>query len=513
MGDKKLDESCVLVIFGARGDLSRRKLIPAVYHLAQAKHLPQKFQVVGFARDEITRDVFRRFAYSAIEEQIAKTDFNQKLAQELTDRFHYFRGDIHNQESFSQFSKILDTIDREQHAGGNRIYYFATPPGLFAELANRIAEAGMTSQSHGWRRIIIEKPFGHDLESAKALNESLGRILKEEQIYRIDHYLGKETVQNILVFRFANGIFEPTWNRRYIDSIQITVAETLGVEQRAAYYEQAGALRDMVSSHLLQLLCLVAMEPPTSFSADDVRDEKVKALKAIKPLSPEDVAQQVVRGQYNRGRVEGTFYPGYHSEPGVSGESRTETFVALKLELDNWRWAGVPFYLRTGKRLAKRATEIAIQFKCAPFELFRHAHTGALPSNFLVMRIQPDEGMTLSFSAKAPGPEIRLGSVEMDFKYVDYFGHVPSTGYETLLYDCINGDRTLFRRADQVECSWQAIMPILDVWNGSWPRDLPTYPSGSWGPSAANQMLEREGRRWRNIADGGPEIPRTGERV
>ena len=347
--------------------------------------------------------------------------------------------------------------------------------------------------------MVIEKPFGHDLESAQALNHSLGLILKEDQIYRIDHYLGKEMVQNIMVFRFANGMFEPTWNRRHIDSVQITVAETLGVESRAAYYDKVGALRDMVGNHLFQILSLVAMEPPTSFNADDVRDEEIKVLKSIRPFTPQDVIRNTVRGQYGTGVVEGALAPPYRSEPGIAKQSETETYFAMKLELDNWRWAGVPFYLRTGKRLTNRVTEVAIQLKCAPFELFRQVSSLPLVSNFLVMQIQPEEKISLNFTVKVPGPTIRLRDGQMTFEYEDFLHKLPSTGYETLLYDCMRGDKTLFRRADQVEQSWQAIMPVLRAWETAKPNVFPNYASGTAGPTEADLLLNNDGRSWRPI--------------
>ncbi|HEV2123125.1 MAG TPA: glucose-6-phosphate dehydrogenase, partial [Chloroflexota bacterium] len=351
-----------------------------------------------------------------------------------------------------------------------------------------------------WRRVIVEKPFGHDLDSARALNREISQVLNERQIYRIDHYLGKETVQNILVFRFANGIFEPIWNRRYIDHVQITVAESVGVEQRGDYYEGTGALRDMVPNHILQLISLTAMEPPISFDANDVRDEQAKVLNAISQHSPEEWLRRAVRGQYAAGIVDGRRVPAYRSEPKVAPDSRTETFVALKLNIDNWRWAGVPFYLRTGKRLPQRVTEIAIEFRRAPFILFRNTPVNRLAPNRLVLHIQPEEGISLRFGAKVPGSTLRLGEVDMDFAYADYFGSVPSTGYERLLHDCMIGDQTLFQRADMVEAGWSVVEPILDLWQAVPPRTFPNYPSGAWGPKEADELLTRDGRQW--IVDG-----------
>jgi glucose-6-phosphate 1-dehydrogenase len=346
--------------------------------------------------------------------------------------------------------------------------------------------------------VVIEKPFGHDLESARQLNHDIREVIEETQIYRIDHYLGKETVQNILAFRFANGIFEPIWNRRYIDHVQITVAETVGVESRGAYYEEAGALRDMVQNHMFQLLALTAMEPPISFAPDVVRDERVKILRAVRPLAPEDVLRETVRGQYDAGVVKGKQVPAYRGEKGVSPSSTVETFVALKLYVDNWRWADVPFYLRTGKQLPRRVTEVAIQFKRAPFILFRETPVEQLEPNVLVLHIQPDEGISLSFEGKVPGPVMRLGQVRMHFQYSDYFGTTPETGYETLLYDCMTGDSTLFQRSDLVEVGWGIVMPILDVWSALAPRAFPNYAANSWGPRAADDLIQADGRRWKN---------------
>jgi glucose-6-phosphate 1-dehydrogenase len=368
---------------------------------------------------------------------------------------------------------------------------------LFAPVIQQLGAAGLVRQDDEWRRVIIEKPFGRDLDSARALNREIRQVLNEDQIYRIDHYLGKETVQNILVFRFANGIFEPIWNRRYVDHVQITVAETVGVEQRGGYYDEAGALRDMVPNHIFQLISLTAMEPPVSFEADAVRDEQAKVLRAIQPLSPEEVLSRSVRGQYGEGTLNGQRAPAYRSELRVAPDSRTETFVALKLNIDNWRWAGVPFYLRTGKRLPRRVSEIAIHFRRAPFILFRKTPVEHLTRNQLVIRVQPDEGISLSFGAKVPGPIVRLGTVDMDFQYQDYFGSTPSTGYERLLYDCMCGDATLFQRADMVETGWSIVAPVLDVWQALPPRHFPNYAAGTWGPNEADELMERDGREWR----------------
>jgi glucose-6-phosphate 1-dehydrogenase len=394
-------------------------------------------------------------------------------------------------------SEKLERIDKAQGTEGNYFYYLATAPEFFGDIIERLGNAGLTrGEENCWRRVIIEKPFGRDLDSARMLNRRIGDVLREKQIYRIDHYLGKETVQNILVFRFANGIFEPIWNRpiwnrRYVDNVQITVSEELGVEQRGGYYEIAGALRDMVPNHIFQLITLTAMEPPISFEANSVRDEQAKILHAIQPIAPEDVLEGTINGQ----RV-----PGYRSEPNVSPDSNTETFVAMRLFVDNWRWAGVPFYLRTGKRMPCRGTEIVIQFKSAPFILFEKTPVDRLKSNLLVIRIQPDEGISLSFGAKIPGPVVELGTVNMDFQYKDYFGSNPSTGYERLLYDCMLGDATLFQRADMIEAGWKVVEPVQDVWNALPPRDFPNYPAGSWGPEESDELTANDGFKWRRCS-------------
>jgi glucose-6-phosphate 1-dehydrogenase len=391
-------------------------------------------------------------------------------------------------------------LDRERHTAGNYLFYLATAPTFFAPIVQQLSRADLSKEENGrWRRVVIEKPFGHDLESAKLLNRQIRGVLRENQIYRIDHYLGKETVQNIMVFRFDNAIFEPIWNRRYIDHVQITNAETVGVEQRGGYFDTAGTLRDMVPNHMMQLLSLTAMESPVSFQADAVRHEQAKVLHSILPLDSEEVLHRSVRGQYGDGLLGDERVPAYRAESGVSPESRMETFVALKLNIDNWRWAGVPFYVRTGKRLAKRHTEITVQFKRTPFELFRNAPFHKLHTNTLVIQIQPVEGISLSFGAKVPGPVLRVGSVDMSFEYSKYFGAAAYTGYEVLLYDCMIGDATLFQRADMVEAGWSVVDPILDVWKALPPRRFPNYAGGTWGPKDADELMERDEREWRKI--------------
>jgi glucose-6-phosphate 1-dehydrogenase len=491
-------DPCAFVIFGASGDLTKRKLLPALYNLAKKQLLPKDFALVGCANQTFSDDEFRKQVRQDLKEFAATPDDCQ-FCDWLIERLYYLSGDFKDPQFYGRMKALLTDVDQKHSTRENYFYYLATTPVLFADVVKQLGESGLTEQVVGghWRRVVFEKPFGHDLDSARALNREIRKVLSEDQIFRIDHYLGKETVQNILVFRFSNGIFEPIWNRRYIDHVQITVAETLGVEQRGGYYEQAGALRDMVPNHILQLVTLTAMEPPVSFHADAVRDEQTKILHAIQPLMAEDVLTRTVRGQYGAGVGEGKPVPAYRVEPNVAPESNTETFVALKLSIDNWRWADVPFYVRTGKRLERRISEITIQFRRAPFVLFRDTPVEKLGNNLLCMHIQPDEGISLSFGAKIPGPVVDIGPVNMDFRYQDYFGSEPSTGYERLLYDCMIGDATLFQRADQVEAGWSVVQPILDVWHALPPRNFPNYSAGSWGPKEASELLARDRRQWR----------------
>ena len=492
-------DPCVMVIFGATGDLTKRKLFPALYNLAKSNLLAGEFAVVCMARSEMTTEAFREQISQEIK-KFATSEVEPSLWEWFLKRIYYVSGDASNPNSYQKLKEAIEFADREHGTKGNYFYYLATAPDFFGEIVRRLSAAGLTKEENGrWRRVIIEKPFGHDLETARALNAELKKELDERQIYRIDHYLGKETVQNILVFRFSNGIFEPVWNRRYIDNIQITAAETVGVEKRGGYYDTSGAMRDMVPNHLFQLVSLTAMEPPISFDANAVRDEQAKVLNAIQPISPEEVLTRAVRGQYGEGEMNGERVPGYRQELNVPPNSTTETFVAMRLMIDNWRWAGVPFYLRTGKRLPKRVTEVAIQFKSAPLTLFRDTPVEKLRTNRLIIHIQPDEGISLRFGAKIPGPVMRLGAVEMDFDYVDYFGSMLSTGYERLLYDCMIGDATLFQRADMVEAGWSVIEPVLDVWKALPPRSFPNYASGAWGPKEADDLLTDDGREWRVI--------------
>jgi glucose-6-phosphate 1-dehydrogenase len=492
-------DPCTMVIFGAAGDLTRRKLIPALYNLAKNQLLSREFAIVGIARRSISTEDFRGKVSDDIK-QFATDQVEPDIWEWFLRRMYYLSGDFSDKNLYPQLKQLLDKVDKDHSTHGNHLYYMATSPDYFGPVVEQLASVGLMQENNGqWRRVIVEKPFGHDLETAKALNKQLLNVAGEQQIYRIDHYLGKETVQNILAFRFANGIFEPVWNRRYIDHIQISVAETVGVEQRGGYYDQAGALRDMVPNHIMQLISLTSMEPPISFRADAVRDEQAKILHAIQPLSSEEVLTKTVRGQYGPGVANGEHVPGYREEQDVPPESRTETFVAMKLLIDNWRWADVPFYLRTGKRLPGRSTHVVIQFRRAPFVLFRDTPVENLMPNQLVLHIQPEEGISLRFAAKVPGPAMRLGAVDMNFEYEDYFGTQPSTGYERLLHDCMIGDATLFQRADMVEAGWCVVSPVLDVWKALPPRHFPNYAAGSWGPKEAEDLLERDGRHWRNF--------------
>ncbi|MFQ5559180.1 MAG: glucose-6-phosphate dehydrogenase [Nitrospinota bacterium] len=490
---------CAMVIFGASGDLTKRKLIPAIYNLLNHQLLPDSFAVVGVARSGLTIEAFREKICYGLQDYLSEA-LKPDLKQWLCERIHYLSGDM-EQETYQKLKEKLGEIDSTRQTGGSYFYYLATAPRFFPVVVKNLGASGLLQeQDRKWRRVIIEKPFGRDLESARNLNQDLSNVMTENQVYRIDHYLGKETVQNILALRFANGIFEPTWNRRYVDHVQITVAESLGVEQRGGYYEAAGALRDMVPNHIFQLITLIAMEPPISFEANAVRNEQAKILTAIQPMTPQDALTNSVRGQYREGTVEGKAVQGYRLEEGVSEVSSTETFVALKLSIDNWRWAEVPFYLRTGKRLPRRVTEIAIQFNRPPFMLFRQTPIDHLTPNRLVIRIQPNEGISLSFGAKVPGPVMGLGTVDMSFQYKDYFGSTPSTGYERLLYDCMMGDATLFQRADMTEAGWSVVEPVLDVWKALPPREFPNYAAGSWGPKQADELLTRDGRNWINCS-------------
>jgi glucose-6-phosphate 1-dehydrogenase len=492
---------CTMVIFGASGDLTKRKLIPALCNLAKDRLLSPQFAVIGFSYDSLTTEAFREQLSRDIRE-FAPEALDDKLWDWFLERIYYVQGDFQDSAAYEKLRAQIVAAEKAHSTQGNRFFYLAVSPKFFAPVAKQLGQAGLTQETDAkWSRVIVEKPFGRDLDSAKELNRELKHILNEQQIYRIDHYLGKETVQNLMVFRFANSIAEPLWNRQFIDSVQITAAETVGVEQRGGFYETAGALRDMVPNHLFQLLSLTAMEPPISFDADAVRDKQAEILHAVQVPTPEDVTTMAVRGQYGEGMEGAERLPAYRSESRVSPASNTETYAALRLEIDNWRWSGVPFYLRTGKRLPRRATEIAIQFRRSPFVLFRKTKIADLQTNRLVIHIQPDEGISLRFGAKVPGPVMRLGLVNMEFDYARDFGRSHSTGYERLLYDCMIGDATLFQRADMVEAGWRVIQPVLDVWSAVPAEGFPNYGAGSWGPAEAAELLAHDGRSWRAIGD------------
>src|SRR5271163_1924061 len=490
-------DPCTVVLFGASGDLAKRKVIPAMYDLAIHNSLGARFAIVGYARTAMTDEVFRAAAGDAAKSISEVGPIDPKHWSDFAANLYYHSGDYANPDAYAQLAKRLTEIEAEKKLGGNRLFYLSTPPEVYKDIIEQLGRAGLAkpSSANSWVRIIVEKPFGHDLASAKELNKVVLNVFEEKQVYRIDHYLGKDTVQNLLVLRFSNGIFEPLWNRNYVDHVQITAAETLGVERRGGFYESTGALRDMIQSHVLQLTSLVAVEPPASFDANSVRNEKLKVLQSIRPFDLAMVAQSVVRGQYAGGSTDGKPVPGYRSEQGVSPSSRTETFVAAQLLIDNWRWAGVPFYLRTGKRLAKRTTEIVIQFKRAPHIVFRERDVEA---NRLVLNIQPDEGISVSFGAKKPGPDMAIGNVTMNFSYREGFGDGARSAYSTLLGDCVRGDATLFDRGDSVEAAWALVDPILDVWSAAKTASVPQYPAGSWGPRESDVLLEREGRQWFN---------------
>ena len=499
---RKKADPCVMIIFGATGDLTKRKLFPALYNLAKDDFLPHTFAIIGVGRQELTTEEFRKQQLKDFQEFLPNGP-DKNLIKWFQERTYYTGGDFDDDKKlFGDLKDLLGEVCAKHQIPENYFFYLATPPTLFANVTQKVVKHGLAKEDNGnWRRFIYEKPFGRDPDSARALNKSLLRLIKEQQIYRIDHYLGKETVQNILVFRFGNSIFEPIWNRNYVDSVQITVAEELGVELRGGYYDSAGALRDMIPNHIFQLVTLTAMEPPVSFQADAVRDEQAKILEAIKPFTPEEVLRYALRGQYGDGKVGERAVPAYRSEPQVAPYSDTETFVALKLTLDNWRWADVPFYVRTGKRMPQKQSTIIVEFKRAPFVLFRETGVERLRTNRIVIHIQPDEGITLHFGAKIPGPIVKVGPVDMDFNYSDYFGEQLATGYERLLYDCMIGDATLFQRADMVEAAWCIVTPILDVWSAIPARDFPNYAAGTWGPSEAEELLAKDGRAWKNMVE------------
>jgi glucose-6-phosphate 1-dehydrogenase len=491
------NDPCAIVMFGASGDLARRKLLPALYDLALHSCLAPRFRLLGFARTEMNDEAFRKSA-SEFLSNVDRNGGSGDRRQEFLGHLQYFHGNYDDPESYKKLAQQLEALDSEGKLGGNRLFYLATPPEVYGHVIAQLGRAGFAKPKDdgSWTRIIIEKPFGRDGASARELNSKVLQVFDEHQVYRIDHYLGKETVQNLLVFRFGNGIFEPIWNRNFIDHVQITAAEALGVERRAAFYESAGALRDMIQSHVLQLTSLVAMEAPARFDATSVRNEKIKILQSIRPFNSESVWKSVVRGQYGAGTANGAPVVGYRQEPGVKPDSATETFVALKLLVDNWRWSGVPFYLRSGKRLARAMTEIAIRFKKAPHMVFQGE---SVEPNSLVLNIQPDEGISLSFGAKSPGSQMHISPVTMDFRYRQAFGSGSREAYATLINDCIRGDATLFDRADSVEAAWGLVDPILEAWHNASAPPFPNYPAGSDGPRAADDLTVSEGRHWRPI--------------
>ena len=490
-------EPCTVIIFGASGDLTKRKLVPALYRLTQQRLLPAEFAIMGFARSPMGDDEFREKMKDAVATYGEAKSVDETVWQSFAQGIFYIAGDINDPTCYQKMSERLDQIDAERGTAGNRVFYLSTSPTLYSEAIEQLGAAGLAEPKPGaWVRVIIEKPFGHDLASAKQLNEDVAKVFDEDQVYRIDHYLGKETVQNLLVFRFANGIFEPIWNRTYVDHVQITNAEAIGVEGRGGYYDTSGVLRDMIQNHVFQVLSLVAMEPPANLSANAVRDEKIKAMCAVRPILRDHVDEFAARGQYGPGSVAGKEVPGYRQEKDVNPESNTETYAAVKLFFDNWRWADVPFYLRSGKRLPKRVTEIAIQFKQAPLQLFNQIPDQQFEPNVLIVRIQPDEGITLRVGAKIPGQVTRIRWVNMDFRYGASFGISSPEAYERLLLDCILGDSTLYARRDMTERGWEIVQPILDAWQSS-KASFSNYEAGTWGPPEGNELIEKDGRRWR----------------
>jgi glucose-6-phosphate 1-dehydrogenase len=489
------DEPFSLVIFGASGDLAFRKLIPALWSLYAARTLPEPFVIIGTARTEMSDEDFRNKMKEGVKQFARLKMPNDNVWSRFAASLVYVAGDPTGPELYARLRQALDEVEQRRGSSRNRLYYLSTPPSLYADITRQLGKAGLAAEEGGWTRIIIEKPFGRDLRSAQELNELVTGVFREDQVYRIDHYLGKETVQNILALRFANGIFEPLWNRNHVAEVQLTVAEAVGVEGRGGYYEESGALRDMIQNHLLQVMCLVAMEPPVTFDAQAVRDEKSKVMEAVRPIDPARVDAVALRAQYGAGFLGNRQVPGYRQEKGVKSDSTTETYAALRLQIDNWRWAGVPFYLQTGKRMARRVSEVVIRFHRTPHMIFRRGDVSVDP-NLLVIRLQPDEGISLIVEAKEPGPDLKISPVTLDFKYHEVFGGEPPEAYERLLLDAIHGDPTLYARGDWIEQAWRLTQPILDHW-ATVPRPLPQYEAGSWGPTEADAFIARDGGSWR----------------
>ena len=489
------DDPFSLVIFGASGDLAHRKLIPALWSLYAARTLPEPFTIVGTGRTEMSEQAFRDKMREGVRQFARLKVPNDNVWGRFASSLVYVPGDPTGPELYARLRQVLEDVERKRSGPADRLYYLSTPPSLYDDITVQLGKAGLAAEEGGWTRIIIEKPFGHDLRSAQELNELVTSVFREEQVYRIDHYLGKETVQNVLALRFANGIFEPLWNRNHVAEVQFTVAETVGVEGRGGYYEEAGALRDMIQNHLLQVMCLVAMEPPVTFDPQAVRDEKSKVMQAVRPIDPAHVDASALRAQYAAGFVGNRQVPGYLQEKGVKTDSTTETYAALRLQIDNWRWAGVPFYLQTGKRMARRVSEIVIRFHRTPHMIFRRGEINVDP-NLLVIRIQPDEGISLIVEAKEPGPDLKISPVTLEFKYQEVFGGEPPEAYERLLLDAIHGDPTLYSRGDWIEQAWRLTQPILEHWART-PGPLPQYEAGSWGPSEADAFIARDGGKWR----------------
>jgi glucose-6-phosphate 1-dehydrogenase len=489
-------DPCAIVIFGASGDLTKRKLIPALYNLASYGIMPEKFSVIGVARRELPDEKFRDQLGNDLAE-LGTQPVDPKLWDKFRERIAYCQGNFDDPATYERLKDKLAESEKRLGTGGNVLFYLSVQPTYFAGVAEQLANHGLVQENDGhWRRVIIEKPFGHDLASARDLSSQLTRVLNEKQIYRIDHYLGKETAQNLLVFRLGNAVFEPIWNRRYIDHVQLTVAESIGIEGRGSFYETAGAFRDVMQNHMFMLLALIAMEPPTRFDGEAIRTEKVKLLRSIRKTTPEEALQNTVRGQYGEGMVGGKNALAYRQEPNVNPNSTIETYAAIKLIIDNWRWAGVPFYLRSGKRLAQRSTKIVMRFKTPPLSLFGTNERDPIAPNYLIFNIQPDEGITFQVRAKVPGPSICTSSVRLDFDYSQFGERQPTTGYEKMLYDCMVGDATLFHRSDMVDAAWEAAQPILDAWENNKPKDFPNYEAGTWGPKAADELMARDHHKW-----------------